>query len=135
MQQHIEQARHNQALLDDLDKSFPDQYHDWKITILFYIAFHYLKALAASRRTNIGDNHREILANIKPPTIGKYPKMPIQKGAFTNYSSLLNYSWGARYTGITDLATFEALKKTDYPFAVKCLDQFKLYIQGQGINL
>jgi hypothetical protein len=51
--EHLEQARHNEAFLGSLDlQSTP--YLDWAVTIIFYAALHYLRALFADNLiTNI----------------------------------------------------------------------------------
>ncbi|NCX95288.1 MAG: hypothetical protein EBX41_02560 [Chitinophagia bacterium] len=61
------QAQHNERFHDNICSSFPDDFFDWKITILFYIAIHHVKALANQLGITIGESHRAINGNIKPP--------------------------------------------------------------------
>ncbi len=42
MQNHIDQAEHNEKFLTELEIDYPTTYFDWKITICFYTALHYL---------------------------------------------------------------------------------------------
>ncbi len=133
MQQHIDQASHNKKFHDCIEENFTGQFHDWKITVLFYVAIHYLKALSAKRGINIGETHYEIELAVNPDR--NNAKMRITKSAWREYKTLFNYSRTSRYEGITDFETFELLKQSDHSFCVKHLDNFKKYIESQGISL
>ena len=133
MQKHLDQAAHNQIFHDPIDGNFSEQFHDWKITVLFYVAIHYLKALAAKRKINIGETHYEIELTVNPDRGSS--KMKITRGAWREYKTLFNYSRTARYEGITDFVTFEKLKKADHYYCLQHLENFKKYIKGQGIDL
>ncbi len=132
MQNHILQAKHNEKFHDCICTEFPDRFFDWKITVLFYQAIHYLKTLAAQKGIDIGDTHYEIERNINPDR--QSPKMAITKGAWREYNALYQYSQTARYNGITDFDTFEKLKETDYKFAVQNLGKFKKYLKSVGLK-
>jgi len=131
MQHHIEQARHNQTFHDCIETQFIGQFHDWKITVLFYIALYYLKALATSRGIHIGETHYDIEQNVNPDRPNA--KMRITKNAWRDYKSLFQYSRTARYEGITDIATFEQLNQMDHAYCIQHLDNLKKYLQGQGL--
>lgn len=105
MQEYLNQAIHNENFHQTLCNLPTDaDYTDWKITCLFYIAFHYLKALSVHRGKNIGNFHVEINRNIRS---GKHmPAMPISDTAYQNYMSLFHYSQVARYDGYTDILVF-----------------------------
>lgn len=66
---YLEQSKHNQELLDKLNKE--DFFNDWKCTLCFYIAIHKLKALGAKMELNLGNNHEEIFKSINPKTLPK----------------------------------------------------------------
>ena len=133
MQNHIQQAKHNEEFHECICEQFPDKFFDWKITTLFYQSIHYLKALASKRGISIGDTHFEIERNINPDR--PEPKMPITKGAWREYNALYQYSQTARYEGITDFDTFEKLKEIDYGFAKRNLENFKKYLKSKGLEL
>lgn len=133
MQQHLDQAAHNQKFHDTICSNFNEQFHDWKITVLFYVAIHYLKALAASRNISIGETHYEIEQSVNPDRVNS--RMKITRGAWREYKNLFNYSRTSRYEGITDFATFEQLKQIDHSYCVRHLENFKKYIQSQGITI
>ena len=46
MAQHLEQAQHNERFLATLDPA-STPFRDWAVTIIFYAALHYLRALFA----------------------------------------------------------------------------------------
>ena len=100
---------------------------------MFYIAIHYLKALAAKRKYDIGETHHEIEQNVNPARHSS--KMKITLGAWREYKNLFNYSRTARYEGITDFETFEKLKELDHSYCLKHLENFKKYIKDQGVRI
>lgn len=133
MQQHIEQAVHNQDFHDCIEHQFSTKFFDWKITALFYIALHYLKALAAHRSIDIGQTHQDIEKNVNPDRHNA--KMRISRNAWKEYKNLYRYSHTARYEGITDVTTFERLKQIDHGYCLTHLDNFKKYLRGQGLSI
>jgi hypothetical protein len=133
MSQHLSQATHNQNFHNVIDTNFKNQFHDWKITILFYVAIHYLKALADLKKINIGNTHFDIEQTVNPDR--PHAKMRITKNAWREYKALFKYSQTARYEGITDLATFELLKHLDHLYCLQHLENFKKYVQGQGVKV
>ncbi len=50
MDEFVMHANHNDVFHTSICKNFPDTYYDWKLTCLFYVAIHYLKALAKKRK-------------------------------------------------------------------------------------
>src|SRR6476619_3990067 len=56
-QKFLNQARHNEDFHNSLCREFEHSFFDWKITCLFYISIHYLKALAVKRNKYIGSHH------------------------------------------------------------------------------
>lgn len=128
MQQFIDQANHNQALHDEIHRAFPNQYPDWKTTILFYVAIHLLKALASKWGVNLGKSHESIADSIKPAktTYGPQPEMKISVTSYDNYQSLYNYSRSARYVAGRD----PELVEEDYQRSVKCANDFRRYVEG-----
>ena len=133
MQSHINQAVHNRNFHHCIDTKFAGQYSDWKITVLYYVAIHYLKALAAKRGITLGDTHYDIEHNINPAKDNC--RMRITKNAWHHYRSLLKYSRTSRYEGIMDIAAFESLKENDHSHCLQHLTAFKNYIIGQEIPL
>jgi hypothetical protein len=135
MQNHLKQAKHNQELLSEMNVKFPQQFFDWKITISFYIAIHYLQALTDSKNIEIGQSHYDIELNINPNS-NNNPKMRTTRGAWEEYRRLFRYSQTARYEGINeDIEEFEILMELDYIRCIKHLNNFKKYIKSQGLDI
>ena len=133
MQQFLDQASHNQDFHDTIVGNFNNRFYDWKIIVLFYVAVHLLKALAAKRNIDIGRTHNEIEKSVNPDRVNAV--MRITKTAWKNYYALYLYSRTARYEGLTDCATFESLMQTDHSYCLFHLSDFKKYIIGQGVPL
>jgi hypothetical protein len=133
MQNHLDQSTHNRDFHTCIDTEFNDQFYDWKITVLFYVGIHWLKALAAKRGIDIGETHYDIEQNVNPDRHNA--QMRITKGAWREYKNLFNYSRTARYEGITDIKTFEQLKQVDHGYCLQHLDNFKKYLESQGLTL
>jgi hypothetical protein len=122
---YLKQANSNEVLLEELEKKFPNDYFDWKITISFYIAIHYLKHLASIKKIDLGGNHIEIGKSVNP----KHGKMPLTQTAYNNYDNLLQESMTARYLGITfDESTHREIMKANYIKCTVYLKNFRLYI-------
>ena len=138
MQNFIEQARQNQIFHDEIHEKFPDRFFDWKITVLFYIAIHLVKAMAAQKKVRIGASHEDIANSIRPTQPGTFnrPSMPISQSAYNNYHSLYTYSRTARYEGITtDIETTNLLRQDMHARSLEMLRQFKLYMESRGISI
>lgn len=133
MQEHIKQAEHNEDFHNSICSYSSNRFYDWKITCVFYIAIHYLKALASKNNVNIGTSHFDIEKSVSPQKNATI--MPLSKNAWNNYRFLYRYSRTARYSGFTDENTFEQLKQNDYNHCLQCLAGFKGYIKGQGVPI
>ncbi len=124
----LNQATHNEAFHLLICNGDANDFFDWKTTCLFYIAIHYLKALAKYRNIEIGSSHTEINKNINKAK----PKaaMPLQDDIRDDYMILYRYSRISRYTGFADKETFQELMKNNYEEAVECLERFKQFVQN-----
>jgi HEPN domain len=127
----IEQVKHNENFLQDLCDKFIDQYFDWKITCLFYVAHHLIKSLSHHWGVNIGNRHSENLKNLNPKNLNR--TMKVKSEVFEAYDTLFEYSWTSRYDGFTDFETFQILKKADYEDALKRCEYIKKYVISKGV--
>jgi len=132
MQIHLDQATHNQDFHTCIVGQFPDKFYDWKITVLFYTALHWLHALADQKGIDIGRTHVDVAHNCNPR---KYGNMPLSQVAWNHYNSLWNYSYASRYEGITDIQTFETLKQIDHSYAMQNVDFLRKYVVGLGLPI
>jgi hypothetical protein len=91
VREHIAQARHNEAFLGTLDlRSSP--YLDWAITVIFYAALHYLRAIFA----------RNLITNIArygdmDKAFERLAVMKRNPGIYDDYRQLKDDSREARY--------------------------------------
>jgi hypothetical protein len=44
MKNHLNKAAYNEDFLAKIEDAFPGDFYDWKITVIFYVAVHYLDA-------------------------------------------------------------------------------------------
>jgi hypothetical protein len=134
MQRHLEQAAHNKEFKDCVDKSFPERFFDWKITVCFYTALHLIHALAKKRGIYIGESHEQVAKNIDP---NRMPPgaMQINKQAWGHYRNLSKYARAARYDGITDFATFEKMMEQDYKECQIHMNELTKYLRNQGLPI
>lgn len=133
MEEYVRHANQNYAFYEKICQQWPDDYFDWKVTILFYVAFHYLKALAKHRKKEIGNHHFQINRNIRRGD--HHPSMPLSDTACDNYMDLFHYSQASRYDSIPDMVVFKKARKEDYIFAQKCFTDFRKYIVSSGVKL
>lgn len=130
---HINQFQHNLEFHDGICKTYPDNFYDWKITLIFYCSYHLVKALAAHRNVDIGDTHSKILWNLNPKNSQR--KIQFKNDAFYAFDLLFEYSQTARYKGFTNMKDFQILKKADYEDAIKKYNYLKSYIESQGVTI
>jgi len=131
MQRFVDQANHNIDFHRCIDTSFENRFTDWKITVLFYIAIHLIKALAEKDKKDIGNSHQEINTNINPENPNAV--MKVSRKAWRSYQHLFKTSQTSRYNGISDPETFEQIMKTDYQFCLDSFNYLSKYAKGRGI--
>ncbi|HVA99164.1 MAG TPA: HEPN domain-containing protein [Bacteroidia bacterium] len=133
MDKHINQAKSNQKFHNCIHESFTDDYYDWKITSLFYVAIHGMKALITKKGQKAGSTHEEIDNQINPKR--ENAKLKVSNTCWINYRNLYNYSRSARYDGFTDIEIFKSDKKKDYEYSVKHLQDILKYLKEFSIDI
>lgn len=130
---HINQVLHNKTFLSNIHQRWPEQYFDWKITVCFYIALHYVKALALEKKVFIGDSHYAIDKNVNPerPNV----KLNIPPKIWKAYKYLFYYSQSARYSGIINKNSFNRVQQRNYVFCETYLKHIIQYMSQQGISI
>lgn len=131
MTKHTLKFRTSETLLNQLEINFPDDFDDWKITIIFYICLQKMKALSVKRNKNIGDNHKEIAVNINPANPNAI--MPIKTSIFQNYQDLRVLSQIARYDPIIDEVYYIRKQKENLIDAKALLLKMNLYFKSNSI--
>jgi hypothetical protein len=134
MNSHIKKAKHNFDFHSCIDSSFKDKFFDWKITVLFYVSLHYLKALGKKHNIEIGGTHTEIDKSINPRNPNA--NLPLDRTSYSNYKALYQYSRTARYDGFMDEEAFEEIKELEHSECLKHHDQLRWYIKiKRGVQL
>jgi hypothetical protein len=134
--QHLEQARHNEAFLRFLDTSAPEEYFDWKFTVLYYTALHYMRAYIKLKGLTVGSNHEEVLRCINP-TRSRPPgekALPVNQSTYNAYRELYYQCLDARYDFSYFISPLSA-QKVQYDAYRKNLENIKLYLKRQGLEI
>ena len=111
-QDHLAQAYHNRTFLGYLDANAPTNFHDWKITITFYISLHLVKAYLAKNRVRYQDNHIGIKVAIDPANPGC--QLPFDPIPYQAYEDLLELSYSSRYRWFASEKSFSDLQVLYY---------------------
>jgi hypothetical protein len=133
MTEHLNQAQHNWDFLNALNTHFPKLYFDWKITVTFYVAIHYLRAFEKYKGVRIHGTHRELIYHSDPAHTDALN--PLSHTAFLAYLGLFDAAHKSRYKGFGDKNFHMTLLQLDYNNAQEYLSILKTYIVGQGLKL
>lgn len=138
------QAKHNEEFHESTCQHFPNDFYDWKITTLFYVSIHYVKALANQLGVDVGGDHYSIRNNIKPPdSSGANREMSFTKNAYGWYDYLYRTSQMSRYNGFIDRAgalanqdIFQQIMQQEHKMCEEALDKLKRYIvENRGLKI
>ncbi|MDB5154669.1 MAG: hypothetical protein JWR54_3420 [Mucilaginibacter sp.] len=132
MNEFHQQAVHNKDFLDCIEKNYSNKFYDWKITVVFYISIHLLKALGKKRGKDIGSSHHAIFGNFDKSRTTK-PLFVIPEEVWTTYKRIYKYSKSSRYDGISDLSITELALQKDYGEVVKLQSDFCKYMSSQHL--
>ena len=133
MDENINQAIHNEAFLNSIEEKCPDTFFDWKITIVFYIALHYLRAYANIKKVRIGASHKELLYHSNPNHIDAIN--PLSKNAYRIYRDLFSAAHNSRYQGFLDKTHRMLLMEQEFIRCKKNLRELKKYLKSQGLKI
>lgn len=133
MTEHINQAKHNEKFLLLIEQHCPDNYFDWKITVVFYCALHYLRAFESFKKIKVGGTHKDMIYHINPKN--KDAKMKIDQSCADCYIDLFNMAHTSRYNGIKDTKVYLQLLKYNLSLAKKHLDHIKKFVEGHGLKI
>ena len=96
MKSRLNKAKYNEDFLAKFEELLPNEYFDWKLTVVFYIAVHYIDAYFLSHGTSINshENRRRALEN---------HHTTLSDDCIDNYNNLYRLSRNARYNGFLGL--------------------------------
>ena len=97
MGRFIEQAKYNENFLSLVEAQFPDDFFDWKITIVFYCTVHYLNEYLWSHDISIR-SHDERNKELNPDD--KNSLYPLSEDLWIMYYDMYRMCLSARYNGI-----------------------------------
>lgn len=135
---HLKQAKHNSDFAAHCETTFADNYFDWKITVVFYEALHYVKAYLeiqgvttdTLRHTQISD----IIDYDPKRNRGAKQKIPFVKRAFKSYQRLRENSENARYDcHFLNQDDGLAHNKSVYNQSKQALGILKDYLEARGL--
>jgi len=132
MKTHLARAQHNEKFLDFIETNINDDFLDWKITVAFYAALHYLKAFLKLKGIISGNSHKEIDSIIDP----KNPKakFPIPEKQYTYYQELYQNARNSRYSGLYTSDFQILLLKVKCDQSKKSLEELKSYFKENGLK-
>lgn len=120
----LEQAKHNEELLDLMDKNFPNQFFDWKVTIAFYAVVHYMNEyLAADGRGIFVKDHLDRNCHLNPDCADSV--FPLSKTNWLLYHDTYLKSRAIRYNGIRNRALSLKKWEEDYKIVRENLKKLK----------
>jgi hypothetical protein len=134
MNPFFNQAKHNQDFLECIKEKFPNDFYDWKITIIFYISIHLLKCLAHKKGVDIGHTHYDIENSLNPRRSARQV-FQFPDWAWKNYSRIFKYSKDSRYDGIPDQNIVLYAQKKNYEECEKLFKSFCSYMKSNGIEI
>lgn len=130
MEHHITKAQNNERFLLFIEESIKDDFIDWKITVIFYAALHYIKAFLKKNKIIIGQSHSEIESAIKAG--GKFPLPP---DIYDIYHDLYRTSREARYVAIYTTPFQDTLLQFKCNEAKEELNTLKEFIKTCGLKI
>lgn len=129
MQHFLRQAEENRHVLADLEANHSSTYFDWKTTVIFYTALHWMKAFLWAK---YGEQKIESHEQIRD--FYRRNKHIMPKDVYDSYHALYRYSQVSRYEGIGgNYSDWQALRKFDYQKAKIDLENFRRYMLKRGI--
>ncbi len=129
MQHFLRQAEENQHLLADLEANHPSTYFDWKTTVIFYVAIHWMKAFLWAK---YGEQRIESHEQIRD--FYRRNKHVMPRDVYDSYHALYRYSQVSRYEGINgEFPDWQALRRFDYQKAKTDLETFRRYMVKRGV--
>ena len=90
-QAHLRQAQHNEQFLTTLDPAVTP-YLDWAVTVIFYAALHYIRALAARHQFMNISRYGEL-----DRVFERLPVFRHNRAVYADYRQLKDDSRAARY--------------------------------------
>ena len=126
MCKHRNQKDHNQSFLEDLIRDYPNNYFDWKITVLFYISIHLIRDFAFKKRSvEISKSHRAVFEFLEQETSKS-------SQVYKSFSILFRNCRDCRYNGFTTEDAFEKFCEVKFNESQMHLNKIEAYFNSQN---
>lgn len=99
MEEYLQRAKENSRLLDVLKEKCPEDFYEWRITIIFYTARHLINCLLKKNNKKIETDHKTFHFSINPKNPDRY--IEINEYIYDKYYELYTESRKCRYEGFT----------------------------------
>lgn len=115
METHLKKAKYNEDFLDKFEELLPNDYFDWKITVVFYIVIHYVDAYFLSHGTTVSNHQerRDFMCN---------HHSPLTDDCCDHYDNLYRLARNARYNGFIGVKEWTKHQRDCLKEAKKNLD-------------
>ncbi len=118
MKGYLEKAKHNEEFLN-LIKRNSSSFHDWQITVTFYISLHYMNAFIKSLKIIPENNHTKFFRQVEKKA---------SKEIYQIYSDLFALSRTSRYNTIYNNDFAIKMQKANAKIAEQGMKKVKVFV-------
>lgn len=133
---HLKQAKHNANFLQSVENQWADAFFDWKITLKFYVALHFMRAWVVQKGVIVPlESHFAFHKELNPSNA--QAKCPLPKPIFDAYYLLYAQSRQARYEGfISSLPVFNREMRSRYQTLVlPTFQTIETFLKKEGVSI
>lgn len=132
MRSHIARAKSNEKFLKFIDQGASSDFTDWKITVIFYTALHYLRAYLLFKKIRVPRSHKLIDTIINPSNPSAIHPLP---KVYNRYNALYQNSWESRYSGVYTNDFQEKLLLAKCQESRQYLEALKSFFAEEGLKI
>jgi|GEM_PF-6903932 len=123
----FDQACSNEKFLLSVEEASPSNFHDWKATIVFYCALHYLKSFAKTKGIKL-IQHKDTFNKLYSQGDGKPPELVVDVEIRRYYKILFEFAHTTRYDGFLEVSVSGKVGKLRVKDAKQYLELIKDWI-------
>ena len=131
------QACKNKEFLDSIESNTPNEFYDWRTTVVFYSALHQIKSFAATKGITT-ESHKDTFEKMYSQGKGMSPQLVMDSKVVSSYSKLYKLSHTCRYEGFVMVNSVRKVAKSRLKDAKEYLDIIENWIipelQKAGID-
>lgn len=126
--EYCKQAVSNDNFLSIVEKNSPTNFFDWKTTICFYCALHYMKSFAATKNVDL-ENHNDFDIKTFSQSTGASPELIVDSQIRSFYINLRKASNHSRYDGLLlNAKVAKKVAKLRYKDSLQYLEKIKNWV-------